>query len=118
MRYFKISLFVLLAGIILPTITQAQTPGTIVTIAGGGSQEGENIPATNVRLNLPLGISLDIQGNIYIADSQNHRIRRVDITTGNITTVAGTGTAGFAGDGGPATQAQLNRRQRWHHLYW
>ncbi|MGA1195062.1 MAG: FG-GAP-like repeat-containing protein [Candidatus Latescibacterota bacterium] len=93
----------------MPTITQAQAPGTIVTIAGGGSQEGENIPATNVGLILPLGISLDIQGNIYIADSQNHRIRRVDITTGNITTVAGTGTAGFAGDGGPATQAQLNR---------
>ncbi len=109
MRYLQISIFVIFAGILLPLIAQAQAPGTIITIAGGGTEEGENIPATEVGLNLPLGISLDTQGNIYIADSENDRIRRVDIVTGNITTVAGTGEAGFSGDGGTATQAQLNR---------
>ncbi|MBT5832551.1 MAG: hypothetical protein HOH77_20365, partial [Candidatus Latescibacteria bacterium] len=108
MRNLSIYLVVVLASVLLPFRAQAQEPGTIVTIAGGGTEEGENIPATDVGLDLPLGISLDAQGNIFIADTENHRIRRVDITTGNITTVAGTGEAGFSGDGGPANQAQLS----------
>ncbi|MBT3601856.1 MAG: hypothetical protein HN521_02210, partial [Candidatus Latescibacteria bacterium] len=90
MRNLSIYLVVVLASVLLPFRAQAQEPGTIVTIAGGGTEEGENIPATDVGLDLPLGISLDAQGNIFIADTENHRIRRVDITTGNITTVAGT----------------------------
>lgn len=108
MRYIQI--FISVIALFLPTFAQAQEHGTLITIAGGGTEEGENIPATDVGLNFPLGISLDIQGNIYIADTENHRVRRVDIVTGNITTVAGTGgDGGFAGDGGPAAQAQLNR---------
>ena len=109
MRYFQLSILVILTFALLPTFAQGQSPGTLITIAGGGSEEGENIPATQVGLNFPLGISLDATGNIYIADSENHRIRRVDITSGNVTTAVGSGIAGYSGDGGPATQAQLNR---------
>ncbi len=60
----------------------AQDPGTIQTIVGGGQTEGEGIPATDIALNVPLGFALDVEGNIYIADRENHRIRKVDIATG------------------------------------
>ncbi len=87
-------------------------PGTIVTIAGGGSDaNGEDIPAINAMLDVPLGISLDGAGNIFIAEVGRHRIRRIDAISGNITTVAGIGTQGNSGDGGPATAAQLSRPQ-------
>ena len=105
MRYFYILFFSFLiseAGVF------AQSRGTIVTIAGGGSEDGDNVLATDVALNRPLGIALDTQGNLYIADTDNHRIRRVDAITDIITTVAGTGEPGFSGDGGPATSALLN----------
>ncbi|MCY3870861.1 MAG: FG-GAP-like repeat-containing protein [Gemmatimonadetes bacterium] len=105
MRYIYIFFFSILiseAGVF------AQTRGAIITIAGGGSEDGDNGLATDVALNRPLGIALDTQGNLYIADTDNHRIRRVDAITGIITTVAGTGKPGFSGDGGPATSALLN----------
>lgn len=57
---------------------------------------------------VPAGLAMDVWNNIYIADSGNNRIRRVDAVTGIITTVAGNGTAAYAGDGGPATAASLN----------
>lgn len=83
--------------------------GTITTIAGGAPGfGGDGGPATKALFNRPFGISLDSAGNLYIADSENNRIRKVD-TNGIITTVAGTGTAGSAGDGGPATKARLSR---------
>ena len=63
--------------------------------------------AIEARLKIPAGLTFDKKGNLYIADRNNHRIRKVD-TRGIITTVAGNGTAGFSGDGGKATQAQLN----------
>ncbi len=107
MRYISIFFFNLLIWG-LSTGVFAQTRGTIVTIAGGGLEDGDNILATDVVLNRPLGIALDTQGNLYIADTDNHRIRRVDVLTGIITTVAGTGEPGFSGDGGPATSALLN----------
>ena len=105
MRYFYIfflSFLISEAGVF------AQSRGTIITIAGGGSEDGDNVLATEVVLNRPLGIALDTQGNLYIADTDNHRIRRVDAITGIITTVAGTGEPGFSGDGGLATSALLN----------
>ena len=105
MRYIYIFFFSLLiseAGVF------AQSRGAIVTIAGGGLGDGDNVLATDVALNRPLGIALDTRGNLYIADTDNHRIRRVDAITGIITTVAGTGEPGFSGDGGPATRALLN----------
>ncbi|UCG21992.1 MAG: hypothetical protein JSU80_05300 [Deltaproteobacteria bacterium] len=68
---------------------------------------GDNILATLARLNYPFGLHLDASGNLYIADTYNHRIRKVNAKTGIITTVAGTGSKGFTGDGGPATSARL-----------
>jgi uncharacterized protein (TIGR03437 family) len=68
---------------------------------------GDNIPATNSSLAAPQGLALDQGGNLYIADPADNRIRRVS-TSGIITTFAGTGKAGFSGDGGPATQATLS----------
>jgi uncharacterized protein (TIGR03437 family) len=90
-------------------IRKITTDGNINTIAGNGSSgsAGDGGPATSARLKGPRGLALDSAGNLYIADADNSRIRRV-ATDGTITTVAGNGTAGFAGDGGPATQASLN----------
>ena len=68
---------------------------------------GDGGAATNASLNGPTGVAVDAAGNLYIADNDNNRIRRVG-TNGLITTVAGNGTAGFAGDGGAATNAGLN----------
>jgi hypothetical protein len=59
-------------------------------------------------LNYPNGVTLDASGNLFIADGSNLRIRRVNAATGIITTVAGNGTLGFSGDGGPATSASLS----------
>ncbi|EDN72014.1 NHL repeat protein [Beggiatoa sp. SS] len=83
--------------------------GNISTVAGDSSVgvAGDGGPATAAQLSYPTGIDIDTAGNLYIADSSNHRIRKVD-TTGNITTIAGDGTPGFAGDGKIATAAQLN----------
>ena len=80
---------------------------TIETVAGGVTFGGDGAAATAAQLNSPFGVALDAAGNLYIADADNHRIRKVS-ATGVITTVAGTGTAGFSGDGGAATAAQLN----------
>lgn len=73
-----------------------------------GSYNGDGILATNATLNKPTYATLDAQGNIFISDSRNSRIRRVDKNTGIITTVAGTGDPGFSGDGGLATLAGIN----------
>jgi uncharacterized protein (TIGR03437 family) len=83
--------------------------GTLVTIAGNGSPgwAGDNGNARISQLNAPAGIVFDPRGNLYIADTFNHLIRKVS-TAGVITTVAGTGASGFTGDGGPATSATLN----------
>ncbi|HEY3129906.1 MAG TPA: IPT/TIG domain-containing protein [Acidobacteriota bacterium] len=82
----------------------------ISTVAGSGQPgfSGDNGPATAASLNLPYGIAVDTAGNIFIADSFNNRIRKVDAGSGIITTVAGNGTAGFSGDGGFATIASLS----------
>ncbi len=82
--------------------------GIITTVAGNGmaGSSGDGGPATAAQLNFPYGLAVDHSGNLYIADSGNHRIRKV--SGGTITTVAGTGTPGYGGDGGPAASAQLN----------
>jgi cysteine-rich repeat protein len=85
--------------------------GVITTVAGTGvgGFSGDGGPATTAQVNQPYAVAIDGRGNLFIADRGNHRIRRVDGATGEITTVAGTGESGFSGDGGPATSAQLNQ---------
>jgi sugar lactone lactonase YvrE len=87
----------------------SQQTGIITTVAGNciAGYSGDGGPATASLLNYPRGIAKDSIGNLYIADASNHRIRKID-KSGNISTIAGTGTGGFSGDGGLATSAQLN----------
>ena len=83
----------------------------VTTIAGNSNRGflGDGKLATVAELSLPLGVAVDSAGNVYIADSGNHVIRKVAVGTNIITTVAGTGgTSGFGGDGGPALKALLN----------
>src|SRR5437879_722733 len=88
----------------------AAATGIITTVAGNGSATfvGDGGAATSASLNYPFAVALDASGNLYIADYDNHRIRKVAAATGIITTVAGNGSATFAGDGGAATGASLN----------
>ena len=83
--------------------------GVITTVAGNGiaGYSGDGGRATGASLKYPSGVAVDNQGNIFIADRDNHRIRRVDIY-GTITTFAGNGTQGFFGNGGPASSASLS----------
>lgn len=82
--------------------------GNVTTVAGTGAPgfSGDQGPATAAQLNFPRGLALDTAGNLFIADINNHRVRKID-TSGVISTFAGDGTAGFAGDNGPATSAEL-----------
>ena len=83
--------------------------GTITTIAGTGEPgfSGDGGPASRARIARPESAAFDPRGNLFIVDSHNHRIRRIDAALGTITTVAGTGHPGFGGDGGPARAAML-----------
>ncbi len=90
-------------------IRMINTAGIITTIAGTGVAgfSGDGGQATAAELNSQNGIAFDALGNLYIADGSNNRIRKVN-TAGVITTIAGTGTSGFSGDGGEATSAEIN----------
>ena len=98
----------------LLALATLRAQGTITTVAGSGpftffdsSFGGDGGPATAAILNTPWGVAVDRAGNIYIADTKNHRIRKVD-TAGVITTIAGTGESGLGGDGGAATAAKFS----------
>jgi large repetitive protein len=86
------------------------THGRIDTVAGNGAWifHGDGVLATQAPIFLPTGIVTDLAGNLYLADSSNNRIRRVDAGTGLISTVAGNGTPGYSGDGGAATAAMIS----------
>ena len=95
-------------------------PGRISTVAGVGcasigdynecvgGYSGDGGLATSANLNHPVGVAVDGAGNVYIADIENNRVRKVTASTGVITTVVGNGTGGYSGDGGPATGAELS----------
>ncbi len=85
-------------------------PGTITTVAGNAAwiYAGDGAGATSSSIFLPFGIAADVAGNLFLADSSNNRIRRVDAATGVISTVAGNGLIGYTGDGGPAVYAALS----------
>ena len=85
--------------------------GIITTIAGNGEKGfgGDGGPATEASMSDPYYLTADTAGNVYVTDTNNDRIRRIDVRTGVITTVAGSGVRGFSGDGGLATRAEFYR---------
>ncbi len=89
-------------------VLKVSAAGIVTTVAGTGTAgyNGDNIAATTARLSAPARIAFDAAGNLFIADSGNNRVRKVS-TAGIITTVVGSGTSGFSGDGGQATLARL-----------
>ena len=87
------------------------SPGVINTVAGDGELNfrADGILATQAPIFLPYGVIVDPVGNIYLSDTNNNRIRRVDALSSLITTIAGNGVSGYSGDGGPATQANISQ---------
>jgi sugar lactone lactonase YvrE len=80
----------------------------VSTSSGAGRFQGDGGPATKAVLNFPSAVAVDDAGHLYIADTRNHRVRKVDAGTGEITTIAGNGQHRFSGDAGPAVSAALN----------
>jgi len=97
----------------LLSCVQVSAQKIIVTIAGTGNPgfSGDSSQAIAAQFNFPSSVAVDRAGNIYVADLLNNRVRKIN-TAGIITTIAGNGVAGYSGDGGPATSAQLNHPYR------
>jgi uncharacterized protein (TIGR03437 family) len=106
MRYYWCLLPLLAFGWQVRGASPPRTVYRIETIAGSSSI-GDQGPAAAAQISTIQGVAMDRAGNLYLSDTDHHRVRRVS-AAGVITTVAGNGTAGFSGDGGPATSAQLN----------
>lgn len=104
---FRWTLVALLASCVL---TGWLTAGTIDTVAGNGKPDdgGDQGPALATPVGDPFGVEVGPDGALYITEVRNHRVRRLDLKTGHLTTVAGCGRKGYSGDGGPATAAELN----------
>ena len=97
-----------IADVYASNVRKVDTNGIITTVAGDGGQggfSGDGGLATKALLAGPWGIAVDKSGNLYIADNGNNRIRMVTASTGIVSTIAGSSTVGYSGDGGPATQA-------------
>src|SRR3990172_8499243 len=107
-RFGLVGVLVVVVTVVLGG-TAFAAAGVISTIAGTGTGgfSGDGAAATSAQLNAPYGVAVDGVGNVFIADANNHRGRRVDAVTGFISTFAGTGTFGFSGDSAAATSAQL-----------
>jgi len=88
-----------------------RSSGELTSVAGNGTAgySGDGGPAINAQLNEPYDVRFDAAGNMVIVEMQNHLVRRVDAGSGIISTVAGTGSAGYAGDNGPAVKARFRR---------
>jgi sugar lactone lactonase YvrE len=97
------------AVVLLVLAVTAGPRSTMTTAVGTGQpgDSGDGGPALQARLNMPFDVAFDSAGSLYLTDTMNHRIRRVDAHSGVITTVAGNGTKGFSGDGAQAARAQL-----------
>jgi sugar lactone lactonase YvrE len=113
------------ALLLLVASASVASAGTIDTVAGSGAStdNGPSAPALSANMNQPFGLEFGPDGALYICERGLHRIRRWDPQTNELSTYAGTGKAGFSGDGGPATQATLNephelRFDRDGNLYW
>ncbi len=90
-------------------IRKVSTDGTVSTVAGNGTPGFVDGAAGNAEFNFPAGIAIDAQGNLFVADSRNNRIRKID-TGGNVSTIAGNGNTGFVdGPGGPLGIAEFSR---------
>ena len=92
-------------------IRRVSSAGNIETYAGNGKRgfDGDGGSAARASLSMPYEMAWDQQGNLYVVDLGNHNVRRIDAKTRKISTIVGTGKAGFGGDGGPAAAAQLNQ---------
>lgn len=103
---------VVIADVGNDAVRRVRPDGIIETVAGSGTPgfSGDGGPADEATLNKPWGVACTAHGEIFIADSRNHRIRKVN-TAGLISTIAGTGDAGFSGDGGPASEASFDSPQ-------
>ncbi len=103
-----IGLVLVAAALGVPGASAVSGVSTITTVAGNGTAgfSGDDGPATAAGLDAPRGVSVDAQGNLYIADQQNNRVR--EVSDGTIMTIAGTGSPGYSGDAGPATAAHLD----------
>ena len=106
-----VCLALMLGSLVFPASSHAATTVSIITtVAGNGTSGffGDGSPATAASLNLPSAIAIDAAGNVFFSDTVNNRIRRIDVTTGTITTFAGGGPIGVLGDSGAATSATLS----------
>lgn len=92
------------------TLVLPLSAGTVSTLAGDGTSgaTGDGGPAAEARVGNPYGLTIGPDGALYVCEIDTHRVRRIDLKSGKISTVAGTGEMGYAGDGGPATEARLN----------
>lgn len=100
----------ILAGLAIFVLANLLPAAQVETIAGTGvsGMAGDNGPALAAEVGNPYGLTIGPDGALYVGEINTHRVRRIDLATGRITTVAGTGEKGYSGDGGPATAAQLN----------
>lgn len=106
--FFALPLFLACAAAGAVRLSEMGFIEDIAGIAGKRAYAGDNGDAQYARFANPLGLAVDRWNNLYIADTRNHRVRRVNVRTGEIETIAGTGKAGFANDGGNADMAELN----------
>src|SRR5688572_19189053 len=105
----KLATIAWIAAVICCGTTRADS-STIDSVAGTGvpDNNGNAGPARTINVGDPFGVEIGPDGALYVTEVRNHRVLRVDLATGELTTVAGCGRRGYAGDGGPATKAELN----------
>jgi sugar lactone lactonase YvrE len=103
------NLYIVESGLSL--VYKIDPQGVLSTVAGGGYDLADGVPATQAQLVSPQAVASDADGNLYIAEFGGHRVRRVDAHAGLISTVAGNGSEGFSGDGGLATSASMRNPQ-------